>query len=164
MERRLSELRSDLRGWAGYFGLAAQLKLFDKLDQCSVVSCGGPGASHSHVLLETLALPAHAEPGVNAFRRLASSGDSSREEPQGLLAYGKDHCLWCQNDERVVARAGTGEPEESLGVTCFPRLIDTTRVTADFRTGLHACSRKHHHMITNRGRHAVVAIHRGVPS
>ena len=33
MERRLSALRSYLRGWAGYFGLAAQLKLFDKLDQ-----------------------------------------------------------------------------------------------------------------------------------
>jgi hypothetical protein len=29
--------------------------------------------SHSHVLLETLALPAHAEPGVNAFRRLGVS-------------------------------------------------------------------------------------------
>ena len=33
MERRLSELRSYVRGWTGYFGLAAQLKLFDKLDQ-----------------------------------------------------------------------------------------------------------------------------------
>jgi RNA-directed DNA polymerase len=33
MERRMSELRSYLRGWMGYFGLAAQLKLFDKLDQ-----------------------------------------------------------------------------------------------------------------------------------
>ena len=33
MERRLSELRSYIRGWTGYFGLAAQLKLFDKLDQ-----------------------------------------------------------------------------------------------------------------------------------
>lgn len=33
MERRLSELRSYARGWMGYFGLAAQLKLFDKLDQ-----------------------------------------------------------------------------------------------------------------------------------
>ena len=33
MARRLSELRSYLRGWTGYFGLAAQLKLFDKLDQ-----------------------------------------------------------------------------------------------------------------------------------
>lgn len=33
MERRMSELRSYLRGWIGYFGLAAQLKLFDRLDQ-----------------------------------------------------------------------------------------------------------------------------------
>ena len=33
MERRLSELTSYVRGWTGYFGLAAQLKLFDKLDQ-----------------------------------------------------------------------------------------------------------------------------------
>lgn len=33
MERRMSELRSYLRGWAGYFSLAMELKLFDKLDQ-----------------------------------------------------------------------------------------------------------------------------------
>ena len=33
MERRLSELRSFVRGWMGYFALASQLKLFDKLDQ-----------------------------------------------------------------------------------------------------------------------------------
>jgi RNA-directed DNA polymerase len=26
--------RRDVRGWMGYFGLAAQLKLFDQLDQC----------------------------------------------------------------------------------------------------------------------------------
>jgi RNA-directed DNA polymerase len=33
MDQRMSELRSYLRGWAGYFGLAGQLKLFEKLDQ-----------------------------------------------------------------------------------------------------------------------------------
>ena len=33
MERRLGELRRYVRGWMGYFGLAPQLKLFDKLDQ-----------------------------------------------------------------------------------------------------------------------------------
>lgn len=33
MERRLTELRYYVRGWMGYFGLASQLKLFDRLDQ-----------------------------------------------------------------------------------------------------------------------------------
>jgi len=33
MERRLSELRSYLRPWIGYYGLASQLKLFDRFDQ-----------------------------------------------------------------------------------------------------------------------------------
>lgn len=33
LERRLSELRSYLRGWAGYYSLAMELKLFDRLDQ-----------------------------------------------------------------------------------------------------------------------------------
>ena len=33
MDERLSRLRSYVRGWMGYYGLASQLKLFDKLDQ-----------------------------------------------------------------------------------------------------------------------------------
>jgi RNA-directed DNA polymerase len=32
MDRRLSELRSYVRGWMGYFGVASQLKLFAQLD------------------------------------------------------------------------------------------------------------------------------------
>ncbi|MCP4785484.1 MAG: hypothetical protein GY903_26300 [Fuerstiella sp.] len=37
-------------------------------------------------LLETLALPAHAQPGTHAIRRSPSSGDPSWEESQRLLA------------------------------------------------------------------------------
>ena len=33
MERRLGELRTYVRGWMGYFGLAAQLRLFARFDQ-----------------------------------------------------------------------------------------------------------------------------------
>ena len=33
MEHRLSLLRSYVRGWMGYYGLASQLKLFDRLDR-----------------------------------------------------------------------------------------------------------------------------------
>ena len=33
MDRRLAELRTYVRGWMGYFGLASQRKLFDRLDQ-----------------------------------------------------------------------------------------------------------------------------------
>ena len=33
MERRLEELRRYVRGWMGYFALASQLRLFDRLDQ-----------------------------------------------------------------------------------------------------------------------------------
>ena len=33
MEHRLSLLRSYVRGWMGYYGMASQLKLFDRLDQ-----------------------------------------------------------------------------------------------------------------------------------
>lgn len=33
MARRMSELRSTIRGWTGYFALASQLKRFDRFDQ-----------------------------------------------------------------------------------------------------------------------------------
>jgi RNA-directed DNA polymerase len=33
MERRLSELRTYVRGWMGYFAVAGSLKLFDRIDQ-----------------------------------------------------------------------------------------------------------------------------------
>jgi RNA-directed DNA polymerase len=36
MQRRLTDLNRYVRGWTGYFGLAQQFDLFDKLDGCRV--------------------------------------------------------------------------------------------------------------------------------
>ena len=52
MERRVCELQRFVRGWMGYYGIASQLKLFARLEQCGVISCGRPGPAHSVLLLD----------------------------------------------------------------------------------------------------------------
>jgi hypothetical protein len=84
--------------------------------------------SDSNVFLEALASCAHASPGADRVRRPASPGDSTREESQGALAYGENHCQWCRDDECLVRVSGRGESEESLGESCFSssnRLVRT---------------------------------------
>ena len=80
MEHRLSELRSYVRGWMGYFGLGSQLKLIDRLDQW-------PPSSHSNVLLETMASPAETSARTHSIRRSDSPSDPPRPQSERRLAY-----------------------------------------------------------------------------
>jgi Reverse transcriptase (RNA-dependent DNA polymerase)/Group II intron, maturase-specific domain len=80
MERRLSELRSFVRGWMGYYGLASQLKLFASLEQCHVFSCRGLGSPNPVLLLEALASRTHTSPRAHRPRRPASPSRSTREK------------------------------------------------------------------------------------
>ena len=87
MERRVGELQRFVRGWMGYYGIAGQLKLFARLEQCRVISCGRPGPSPTVLLLEKLATCSHAGSRVNSTGCFPSSSDPSRQESQGALAY-----------------------------------------------------------------------------
>ena len=93
----MSELRSYLRGWMGYFGLAAQLKLFDRLDQWI-------RRRHSDVLLEALAPSAHAPTGTHPPRRTAPTSDPPRPESQRPLAHGQNHRQWRRTDQRLACK------------------------------------------------------------
>ena len=108
----------DLRGRAGYFALASELKLFDKLDPCCVVCCGVLRPPHSHVLLETLALSTQSHPGTVASGRSVSSGKPARSELQGRLAHGKHHCQWRRINKRIVAGSGPRQRVASVERAC----------------------------------------------
>ena len=103
MERRVGELRRFVLGWMGYYGIAGQLKLFARLEQCGVIYCGRPGPPHSMLLQEALAASPHAHPSVNSIRRLTQASDPSRQESQRPLAHVQDDCKRSWINERLVS-------------------------------------------------------------
>ncbi|MEQ1905738.1 MAG: group II intron maturase-specific domain-containing protein [Pirellulaceae bacterium] len=92
------------RGWMGYFGLAAQLKLFDRLDQwlrrriraCYWKQWRCP--KRRREMLIRLGVP----------RRQAIRHARSRKGPWHMARYliGIGHCQWSWPDQRVARRTG----------------------------------------------------------
>ncbi len=109
--RRMSELRSYVRGWMGYFGLASQLKLFDRLDQWirrRIRMC----------YWKQWRRPETSTRNAHSARRSASSSDPSRTQSQRLLAHGQNHCQRRRADQRLACRTRTAQHEDLLGPAC----------------------------------------------
>jgi Group II intron, maturase-specific domain len=100
----------------GYFGLAAQLKLFDRLDQwlrrriraCYWKQWRCP--KRRREMLIRLGVP----------RRQAIRHARSRKGPWHMARYliAMGHCQWSWPDQRVARRTGVTEPQDSLGIAC----------------------------------------------
>ena len=112
MERRLGELRSPTfaAGWR-YFGLASQLKLFDKLDQWirrRIRMC----------YWKQWRRPKRRREMLIRLGRAATPSDPPRSQPQGPLAHGQDHCQRRRADQCVACRTGTDQHEDPVGRAC----------------------------------------------
>jgi len=118
----LGELRSYVRGWMGYYGIASQLKLFASLEQCRVFSCRRLGKTHSVLLLEELATCSHTHPRTHSSGRLTEASYPARHKSQRTLAHGQNDRKWCRNDERMVSRSGSLESQDIMGRTCSSSL------------------------------------------
>jgi Group II intron, maturase-specific domain len=100
----------------GYFGLAAQLKLFDRLDQwlrrriraCYWKQWRRP--KRRREMLVRMGVP----------RRQAIRHARSRKGPWHMARYliAMGHCQWSWPDQRVARRTGVTEPQDSLGIAC----------------------------------------------
>jgi Group II intron, maturase-specific domain len=130
MDHLMSLLRSYVRGWMGYFGLAAQLKLFDRLDQwlrrriraCYWKQWRCPRRRRE--MLIRLGVP----------RRQAIRHARSRKGPWHMARYliAMGYCQWSRFDQRVARRTKVTEPED-------PRSSDRRCVALNVATRCMSC-------------------------